>query len=176
MQDINLGIKKHSYLTRYSFELIYPKRMYQVIHIEYNVLVCNYDSVCLRACSVCCIYVVSVYVQSILLRMHVDKCDASMKSWIIHLRMRRLSFDTCPHANEGMLLSLQWRHNGRDGVSNHQPHDCLLNRLFRRRSKKTPKLRVTGLCEWNSPVAGELSAQMASNAENISIWWCHHVW
>ena len=25
---------------------------------------------------------------------------------------------------------LQWRHNGVDGVSNHQPHDCLLNRLF----------------------------------------------
>ena len=42
--------------------------------------------------------------------------------------------------------SLQWRHNGRDSVSNHQPHDCLLNRLFRRRSKKPPKLRVTGFC------------------------------
>ena len=32
-----------------------------------------------------------------------------------------------------ICLSLQWRHNGRDIVSNHQPHDCLLNRLFRRR-------------------------------------------
>ena len=41
---------------------------------------------------------------------------------------------------------LQWRHNGCDGVSNHQPHDCLHNRLFRRRSTKTSKLRVTGLC------------------------------
>ena len=39
-----------------------------------------------------------------------------------------------------------WRHNDRDGVSNHQPHDCLLNWLFKRRSKKTSKLRVTGLC------------------------------
>ena len=28
---------------------------------------------------------------------------------------------------------LEWRHNGLDSVSNHQPHDCLLNRLFRRR-------------------------------------------
>ena len=37
------------------------------------------------------------------------------------------------------------------GVSNHQPHGCLLNRLFRRRSKKTSKLRVTGLCVGNSP-------------------------
>ena len=45
-----------------------------------------------------------------------------------------------------MAITLQWRHNGYDGVSNHQPHDCLLNRLFRRRSQKTSELRVTGLC------------------------------
>ena len=48
-------------------------------------------------------------------------------------------------------LTLQWRHNDHDGVANHQPHGCLLNRLFRRRSKKTSKLRVTGLCVGNSP-------------------------
>ena len=71
-------------------------------------------------------------------------------------------------------LPLHWRHNGRDSVSNHQPHDCLLNRLFRRRSKKTSKLHVTGLCVGNSPGTGEFPAQMASNAENISIWWRHH--
>ena len=35
-------------------------------------------------------------------------------------------------------------------------------------------LRVTGLCVGNSPVTGEFPAQMASNAENISIWWRHH--
>ena len=33
-------------------------------------------------------------------------------------------------------ISLRWRHNGCDGVSNHQSHDCLLNSLFGRRSKK----------------------------------------
>ena len=27
----------------------------------------------------------------------------------------------------------------------------------------------------NSPGTGEFPAQMASNAENVSIWWCHHV-
>ena len=70
--------------------------------------------------------------------------------------------------------TLQWRNNGHDSVSNHQPHDCLLNRLFRRRSKKTSKLRVTGLCAGNSPGTGEFPAQMASNAENVSIWWRHH--
>ena len=73
-------------------------------------------------------------------------------------------------------MALQWRHNERDGVSNHQSHDCLLDRLFRRRSKKTPKFRVTGLCAGNSPVTGEFPAQMASNAENVSIWWRHHEW
>ena len=72
-------------------------------------------------------------------------------------------------------VSLRWRHNGRDGVSNHQIHDCLHKRLFRRRSKKTSKLRATGLCEGNSPVTGEFPAQRASNAENVSIRWRYHV-
>ena len=74
-----------------------------------------------------------------------------------------------------IACSLQWRHNVRDSVSNHQPHDCFLKRLFRHRSKKTSKLRVAGLCAGNSPEAGEFPAQMASNAENVSIWWRHHV-
>ena len=69
---------------------------------------------------------------------------------------------------------LQWCHNERDGVSNHQPHDCLLNYLFRHRSKKTSMFRVTGLCAGNSPVTGVFPAQRASNAENVSIWWRHH--
>ena len=72
------------------------------------------------------------------------------------------------------FLSLRWRHNRSDSVSNHQPNHCLLNRSFRRRSKKTSKLRVTGLCVGNSPVTGEFPAQMASNAENVSNWWRHH--
>ena len=73
-----------------------------------------------------------------------------------------------------MNTPLQWRHNGHDGVSKHQPHNCLLNRLFRRRSKKTSKLRVTSLCEGNSPVTGEFPTRRVSNAENVSIWWRHH--
>ena len=71
-------------------------------------------------------------------------------------------------------VTLRWRHNGHDSDSNHQPRDCLLNRLFRSRSKKTSKLRVTSLCVGNSPGTGEFPAQMASNAENVSIWWRHH--
>ena len=65
--------------------------------------------------------------------------------------------------------------NGRDGVSNHQSHNCLCNRLFRRRSKKTSKLGVTGLCAGNSPVTGEFPTQRASYAKNATIWWCHHI-
>ena len=71
-------------------------------------------------------------------------------------------------------IALQWSHYERDGVWNHRRLDLLLYHLFRRRSKKTSKLRVTGLCEGNSPVTGELPAQRTSNAENVSIWWHHH--
>ena len=78
-----------------------------------------------------------------------------------------------PHV-EFNLSTLQRRHNERGGVSNHQPHDRLLNCLFRRRSKKTLKLLVSGLCEWNLPVTGEFPAQRTSDAENVSIWWRHH--
>ena len=78
------------------------------------------------------------------------------------------------HNRHPTACPLQWSHNGHDGISSHQPQECLLNRLLRRRSKKTSKLRVTGLCEGNSPWTGEFPAQRASNAENVSIWWCHH--
>ena len=67
----------------------------------------------------------------------------------------------------GRKFTLQWRHNEHDSVSHHQPHDCLLNRLFWRRSKKTSKLRVTCLCAGNSPGNSEFTAQMASYAETF---------
>ena len=51
--------------------------------------------------------------------------------------------------------TLQWRHNERNGVSNRRRLDCLLNSLFRRRSKKH-----------QSP-----ASQKVSNAENVSISW-----
>ena len=54
-------------------------------------------------------------------------------------------------SSNSLIYTLHWRHNDHDGVSNHQPHGCLLNRLFRRRSKKTSKFRVTGLCVGDSP-------------------------
>ena len=88
-----------------------------------------------------------------------------------------LYIETCPgevsdqitpggcQAYPDCVVTLRWRHNDLDAVSNHQPYDCLLSRLFRHRSKETSKLRVTGLYAGNSPVTGEFPAQMASNAE-----------
>ena len=71
------------------------------------------------------------------------------------------------HYHDDIMVS-RWRLKS-------QTHQCLPNRLFGRRSKKTSKLRVTGLCVRNSPRTGEFPAQMASNAGNVSIWWRHHV-
>ena len=72
------------------------------------------------------------------------------------------------------LPPLQWRQNERDGVLYHRRLYCLLNRLFRHRSKKASKLRVTGLWVGDLTGTGEFPAQKASNAENVSIWWRHH--
>ena len=61
-----------------------------------------------------------------------------------------------------MRPRLQWRHNARDGVLNHQPHDCLLNHLFRRRSKKTSKFHVTG------PLCGEFTGHREFPTQRVS--------
>ena len=71
---------------------------------------------------------------------------------------------TSPSGLIVLSQSLQWRHN--NGISNPRCLDCLLNRLYRRRPKKTSKLRVTGLCE----VTGDFPSQRTCNAENVSIW------
>ena len=63
-----------------------------------------------------------------------------------------LIYDNSTQSLLKCLRPIQWCHNEREGISNHQPYDCLLNRLFRSRSIKTSKFRVTGLCAENSPV------------------------
>ena len=59
-------------------------------------------------------------------------------------------------------------------ISNHQPHDCLLNLFIQAQIIETSKLRATGLCAGNSPLTGEFPTQKASYADNFSIWWRHH--
>ena len=76
-------------------------------------------------------------------------------------------------------LWLQWRHNERDGISNHRRLDGLHNRLFRciiiyqRKHQSSASLAfVRKIYRWpvNSPHKGP-----CSYTENISIWWRHHV-
>ena len=119
----------------------------------------------------------------------IDKCIRKQNKKTHHFRVKHcihiLRYKTRWPLSRSRLMwkdvvllawryTLQWRHNGRDSVSNQQLLDCLFNILFRHRSKKTSKLRVTGLCEGKSPGTGEFPAQKASNAENVSTWWRHH--
>ena len=64
-------------------------------------------------------------------------------------------------------FTLHWRHNERDSIWNHQPHDCLLNRLFRRRSKKISKLCIICLCAGNSTGTGEFPTHIGAVAWKI---------
>ena len=89
-----------------------------------------------------------------------------------------LVIDVSAYIRSELWPTLQWRHNGRDGFSNHRRLGCLLNRLFRRRSNKISKLRVTGLCEGNPPATGGFPAQRSSNAKDSNAegsTWRHHV-
>ena len=95
--------------------------------------------------------------------------DVPKFQWLQHIQTCQMLIRLDP----GLVLSLQRRHYERGGVLNHRRLDYLLDRLFR--SKKTPKLRVTGLCEENAPANNGVPSQRASNAENNSSWWRHHV-
>ena len=73
--------------------------------------------------------------------------------------------------------SLQWLHNEHNGVSNHRRINCLLNRLFRRRCKKTNVKTQRHWPLWGEPlVTGGFPSQRANYADNVSIWWRHHGW
>ena len=66
-------------------------------------------------------------------------CDPLECHWLIWERSEWISWiDENVWSMPFLVWSmpLQWRHNGRDSVSNQQPHDCLLNRLFRRSHRK----------------------------------------
>ena len=63
---------------------------------------------------------------------------------LITHELTHLNLGTAPHQ---LCTPLQWRHSEHHGVAHHRRLDCLLNRLFRRRSKKTSTLRVTDLGE-----------------------------
>ena len=72
------------------------------------------------------------------------------------------------------FITLQWCHNECKGMWNHPRLDCSLNCLSMQAQNKPSKLGVTGLCEGNPLVTSGFPSQRASNAENVSILWCHH--
>ena len=84
-----------------------------------------------------------------------------------HLQMRDSGGDRLAHYNDVIMNAM---------ASQITSLTIVYSAVYSRcRSKKTPKLRVTGLCTGNSPVPGEFPVQRASNTENVSIWWRHHV-
>ena len=103
-------------------------------------------------------------------RLFLECCSALPKVWAVTTRrvffwVQNNDADTIIRSVASFLLKGgdSSRIIQADGVSNHQRLDCILNRLFGHRSKKTSKLHVTGLCKGKFPV------QRASNAENDSI-------
>ena len=62
---------------------------------------------------------------------------------VVHLSVVRMS--GCTNVRLYICqLSLQWRHNERNVVSNHQPHDCLLNRLFKAQAEEITQPIIQG--------------------------------
>ena len=79
------------------------------------------------------------------------------------------------HQYRPISLPLQRRHNEHDGVSDHQPHDCFLKRLFRQKNQRKHQSSASLAFMWGiHRSTGEFPAQSASNAENVPIWWRHH--
>ena len=81
------------------------------------------------------------------------------------------------------LESIQWRYNECDGVSNHQPPDCLLNRLFKVQIKENIKATrhwpfVRRIHRWpvNSPHKGPVTRKMFPFDDVIMIPSQHIVW
>ena len=83
---------------------------------------------------------------------------------------------------EDASWSLQWGHNERDGVSNYEPHVCLLDCLFRRRSRKhqspAPLVFVRGIHRWpvNSPHKGPVTRKMFPFDDFIMVQYIMHGW
>ena len=75
-----------------------------------------------------CIILIQHYISEISNGLHTIK-DTYGVNWNV------VNVNEQPELCILIISALRWRHNGRDSVSNHQPHHCLLNRLFRRRSK-----------------------------------------
>ena len=111
--------------------------------------------------------------ESALHTLHTKNCHGAY--WATSIRTACCCFISSGATSDcKVVIPLQWHHNEHDSISDNRHLDCLLSRLFRRRSNKTSKLQFTGLFGWNPSWTGRFPSQRAGDAENVSIWWCHH--
>ena len=74
------------------------------------------------------------------------------------------------NSNNGLLMALQWCHNGRHGVANHQRLNCLLNPSVQAHIKeKTSKLRVTEF-GGDSTYKGPVTRRMFTFVDVVMEW------
>ena len=110
---------------------------------------------------------------------HIDSYyhdEDKIHEWVYSHETARFTWDTWHLTGYGSSRvitgvrkkTLQWRHNERNGDSNHRRLDCLHIQW------KISKLRVSGLYEGNPPTTDGFPSQSASNAESVSIWWRQH--
>ena len=145
---------------------------------QYCICICNGNDFGVPCCVVIyssdCDYIWLIYIQP------------SRFTWLLVCKRRDPEkwvngCQTRPNTTQRQMYSYYWVYDGAycsDAIMsamaseiNGGPIDWLLNRLFRCRSMKTSKLRVTYLCEGNPPVDSLIKA---SNAKHITIWWRHH--
>ena len=101
--------------------------------------------------------------------MNDHKVDAIQISYILQQSNLAHRFPTMPNCIENKQIFLVNHYSDvimSAAVSQITNVSC----LFRRRSKKTSKVRVTGLCEGDPLVTGGFPSQKASNAALVSIW------
>ena len=96
---------------------------------------------------------------------HTSESNFTKKKLIPNTSWKSTLLRLLPHLAEANNY-LRWRHNERHGISNHRRLSCVLNRLFRRESKKNQSsvslAFVRGIHRWpvNSPHKGPVTRKM----------------
>ena len=134
--------------------------------------ICNVGTSIMRSIN---IQRISLFCESILYFMTTSKnfLIISFYSMDAGLFSIDIEFGVCGYV---FVLSntLQWRHNGRDCVSNHQPHDCYTQAFIQAHIRENIIVPRHWPLWGIPPVTGGFPSQRASNAENVSISWRHH--
>ena len=166
---LNKLLSIYTSIVQWSFELIFKIKL--KLKSENKTIQYGRQAGILKVRSMKINRLLRIHTRNVLLRFRLDiqsQAKVRFGNWkiqyghqaailkVILLKINRV----CP------LVTLQWRHNGCDGVSNHQPRDCLLKCLFRRISKKTSKLRVTGLCAGISPGTSQEHEYLYDDSSN----------